>query len=295
LGELTALGAALMWALTSVFFTLAGRAVGSAVVNRVRLVMGLVLLALTHLVLIGELVPMGAAPERWFWLSISGVIGLVIGDALLFQAFVLIGARLSMLLMALVPVISTLVAWFALGEHLRLIELLAIVITIGGIAWVVLERGAPRQIRMDRVYLKGLLVGFGGACGQALGLVASKQGLMGDFPVLSGVLMRMLAAVVVIWMWAALRGEARASLKALQDRRVLRDIFGGSFVGPYVGVWLSLIAVRLAPVGIASTLMALAPVLLLPLDRWVFGQRVTWRAVLGTCVAMVGVAMIFLS
>lgn len=198
MGELAALGGALMWALTSVFFTFAGRAVGSAVVNRVRLVMGLVMLGLTHLVLMGELVPLGAAPERWFWLSLSGVIGLVIGDALLFQAFVLIGARLSMLLMAMVPVISTLVAWFALGEHLRMIELLAIVITVAGIAWVVLERGAPQQVRLDKNYLRGVLVGLGGACGQALGLVFSKQGLRGDFPVLSGVLIRMLVAVLVI-------------------------------------------------------------------------------------------------
>jgi drug/metabolite transporter (DMT)-like permease len=295
LGELSALGAALMWALTSVFFTLAGRKAGSMVVNRGRLLIAALLLSGTHLALLGTPIPLGATSERWFWLSLSGVIGLVIGDALLFQAFVLVGARISMLLMALVPVISTLVAWFALGEHLRLIELLAIAVTVGGIAWVVLERGTPREVRRDRDYLNGLLAGVGGACGQALGLVTSKQGLLGDFPVISGVLMRALAAVVVIWLWAALQGKVGQSLRALRDWGVLRDVLGGSFVGPYVGVWLSLVAVRWAPVGIASTLMALAPILLLPMERWIFRGRLTWRAVIGTTVSMVGVAMIFMS
>lgn len=293
MGELSALGAALMWALTSVFFTLAGRKVGSMVVNRGRLIIAALLLSATHLVLLGSPIPLGAGSGRWFWLSLSGVMGLVIGDALLFEAFILVGPRISMLLMAMAPVISTLVAWFALGEHLRLIELLAIALTVVGIAWVVLERGAPAEIRLDRNYLRGLLAGLGGAFGQALGLVTSKQGLMGDFPVLSGVLIRALAAVAVIWFWAALRGQVGDSFRQLGDWGVFRDIFGGSVVGPYVGVWLSLVAVRWAPVGIASALMALAPILLLPMDRWIFRGRVTWRAVLGTAVSMVGVALIF--
>jgi drug/metabolite transporter (DMT)-like permease len=68
---------------------------------------------------------------------------------------------------------------------------------------------------------------------------------------------------------------------------------GGAFFGPFVGVWLSLLAVRNAPVGIASTLMALSPIILIPLDHWVFDEKISLRSVVGTIVALGGAAVIF--
>ena len=110
-GEIAALATAFCWSLTSTFFSIAGRAVGSVVVNRARLVLAVFFLALTHLLIQGELLPVHAEPSRWWWLGCSGIIGLALGDSCLFQALVLVGPHLSMLLMSLVPVVSTLVAW----------------------------------------------------------------------------------------------------------------------------------------------------------------------------------------
>jgi drug/metabolite transporter (DMT)-like permease len=294
LGELAALGTSVCWSFTSVFFTLAGRVVGSGAVNRIRLLLAIAFLAVSHVVLYGELVPLGAAPERWLWLGLSGIVGLVIGDAFLFQAFVWIGPRLSMLLMALVPVISTLLAWLFLGEVLNGTQILAIVVTVGGVAWVILDRSGDGSVfRPEKGYLVGILFGLAGATGQAVGLIMAKKGLAGEFSALSGTLIRMIVATFVLWAITVLQGHARETFrKARENRPALRHIVGGAFFGPFLGVSFSLVAVQATEVGIASTLMSLAPVFLLPISRTVFGERFSWRAIAGTLIAILGVTLL---
>lgn len=295
MGELAALATAVLWTLTSIFFTIGGREVGSVVVNRARLVLAVIFLMLTHLILQGTLFPLFVEPERWFWLGLSGIVGLVVGDAFLFQAFVLVGPRLSMLMMSLVPVISALIAWVFLGERLSWLEIGAVSLTVGGIAWVVLERDDNPVEADRRQYMLGILAGLAGAVGQALGLVAAKKGLAGDFSVLSGVLLRMAVAAVVMWALAAVQGQIRPTLSALRHNPyALKMIVAGSVVGPFLGVWVSLIAVNLARVGIASTLMALTPILILPVAHWIFKEKISARAIFGTAIALMGVALIFM-
>lgn len=308
LGETAGLITALFWAFTSIFFTLAGREVGSRTVNRIRLLMAVPLLALIHLFTQGALIPLNASTTRWGWLAVSALAGLVIGDGLLFYAFTQIGARLSMLLMALNPIIGALLAWGFLGERLRPVELAGIALSVTGVAWVVMERRRPPRARsvlakgatqaidpLDRTYLLGVLCGLGAATGQAVGLVLSKQGMRGGFPSLSASLMRVMVATVATWIGAAVRRDARTSFRALRDRRTLSFVVGGTLVGPVFGMTLSLVAVKFSQVGIASTLMALSPVLMLPLSHWIFGERITWRAAVGTLIAMAGVALLFMT
>jgi drug/metabolite transporter (DMT)-like permease len=294
LGEIAALATGILWAFTSVFFTLAGRRVGAVVVNRTRLLAALLFLTLTHTVLQGKLFPLPIEPQRFFWLSVSGIIGLALGDAALFHALVLVGPRITTLLMAAVPVISTFLAWAFLGERLTSFELLAVGITVGGIAWVVAEKRSNSVGQEGKQYALGILAGLGGAVGQAVGLVTAKKGLTGDFPPISGVVIRMVAATAVMWLWTLLKGEGRSTIQRARSGKALLLIVAGAFVGPFLGVWLSLIAIDSTLVGLASTLMALTPIFVIPLVRIVFHERVSIRAVLGTLVAMVGVAMIFM-
>jgi len=299
LGELAALTTAFCWSFTSIFFTLAGRQAGSVVVNRVRLVLAVIFLMLTHQLWLGAALPLNAEPYRWFWLGLSGVVGLVLGDAFLFQAYVWIGPRLSMLMMSLVPVISTALAWTFLTETLGLSQLIGITLTVGGIAWVVLERTGHRKKQNHTPdnpnYLRGILFGLGAATGQASGLILAKQGLGGDFPALSGNLIRMLTATAVMWSITLVSGQAGATLRRITHRnQTLLLVTGGAITGPFLGVWLSLVAIQLTEVGIASTLMALTPVLLLPVGYFFFKEQISWRAVLGTIVAIAGVATLLL-
>lgn len=296
LGELAALGTSLMFSATSTQFTLAGRKVGGWALNRTRLVLAVLFLLLAHWVTRTPL-PLSAGIQRWFWLALSGVIGLVIGDAFLFQAFIWIGPRLAMLMMSLAPIIATLLARIFLAETLSFWQVVAIVVTLSGIAWVVLEgnnrRGQP--IQKESNYRRGILYSLGAATGQATGLVTAKLGLGGNFPALSGTLIRMFAAMLAIWILAIFSRQALQTLQTLTaNKSVLALIFGGAFTGPFLGVTLSLYAVQQTEVGIASTLMALPPVFLLPIGHFIFHEHISWQAILGTLIAIAGVAMLFL-
>ena len=293
-GEIAAIVVAIFWSFTSIFFTIAVKYVGSIVVNQLRLILSCILLMITHLFIFGNLAPIGAEPFRWWWLGLSGCIGLVIGDGMLLQAFAIIGTRISMLLLSLVPIISTLLAWIFLHEFLNIFEIGAIFITIGGISWVVSEKNNSREKLSQKKYLVGILLGIGGAVGQAVGLVIAKKGIVGDFPALSANLIRIISATLLLWIFAIIRGTAIPNLKYLKIKSAVYPIIGGSVFGPFLGVWLSLIAIKYANIGIASTLMALPPIFLLPLTYWIFKEKINLRAFVGTMIAVAGVAVIFL-
>ena len=295
LGEIAGLTTSVCWTFTSVLFTIASQRVGSVVVNRARLLLAFIFLSVTHLAIQGEWLPLQAGADRWFWLGLSGVVGLTLGDLFLFQSYIWIGPRRAMLLLSLAPIMGALMAWGALNETLSPIEIIAVGVTVGGIAWVVLEKENGNGSQTDRRhYWLGTLLGIGAALGQALGLTASKIGMGEDLAPLSATVMRMLVAMLVMWAYTLLRGEAQPTFKALGDKKASLATLGGSFVGPFIGVWLSLVAVKLTPVGIASTLMALPPVLVLPLSYWVFKEKISLQAIAGTAVAIGGVALLFL-
>lgn len=299
IGEFSAIGTALAFSFGSILFTFSGRAVGSALVNRTRLLMAVIFIIALHWALLGEPFPMEATSQQWFWLGLSGFIGFALGDAFLFQAFVMIGPRISMLIMALAPVLAAILAWLFLGESLGLQELIGIAVTVSGIAIVVSEpSGKSKHDDIEhntRHYLFGLLFALGGATGQASGLILSKIGLANDFPALSGNLIRLIVATLLIWLFTAFRGEISSSYRTLKaNPRAMGMLSIAAFTGPAIGVWLSLIAVQKAPVGVASTLMSLTPVFLIPIGYFLFKERISKQAIIGTLLAFVGTAILFL-
>lgn len=269
---------------------------GSVVVNRIRLLAAIFFLTAAHFLLRTPL-PLHASLDRYLWLSLSGVIGLTLGDAFLFQAYLWIGPRLSMLLLSLAPVLAALLAWVFLHETLSTFQVFGILLTLAGVIWVVLERnGNTRQEPTDkRTYSLGILFGLGAATGQALGLITAKNGLGGDFPALSGTLIRMIAAALALWAFTFIRGQAAETVRQVSQRpRVMWFILAGALVGPTLGVTLNLFAIQKITIGVASTLAALPPVILLPVSYFFFKERFGWQAILGTLVAMSGVALLFL-
>lgn len=293
-GELAALGTSLSFAFGSTMFTVAGRRLGSMNVNRTRLVIAAIFLIIAHWITLGSLFPFNAAPERLFWLGLSGVVGLVIGDIFLFRAFVMIGPRLSMLMMSLAPILAAVQAWIFLGEKLTSGQIFGILLTVGGIAWVILERNGKSENAPE--YGRGILFGLGGAIGQATGFVLAKNGVGGgEFSPISANLIRMTAAVIVLWLITLLQGQVKKTISTFfNDRKGMLATMGGAFAGPFLGVSLSLFALQRVEVGVASTLTALPPIFLLPISYFIFKERFGWGAVVGTLVAMAGVAALFL-
>ncbi len=293
-GEAAALATSVLWAFTAIFFTLASLRIGSYTVNRVRLVIAVALLGATHLALYGSFLPLEAGARAWSWLGVSGLVGLTLGDTLLFQSLVELGTQRAMLVMASWPILAALMAFLFLGENLSARELAGVVITLGSIAWVVTggakkrqEEGAPRHL------VRGSILAFGGAACQAAGVLMAKQGLAGELPALSGTVIRMAVATVGLWAVSLFRKDVLEAARKMRDGRGLLYTALGAIFGPFLGVWLSLLAVKYAKVGIAAALMSLPPVLLIPLGKWIFGDKITLRAVLGTIGALSGASLLF--
>ena len=306
-GEIAALGTAFCWAGSSLSFTAAGKRVGSVPLNLIRLVMALAMLSAYVWIVRGRLLPTDASSETWFWLSLSGLAGFTFGDLFLFRALVLLEARLTMLVMTLAPPMAALMAWAALGERLGYWSWLGIATTVGGVALVITERHsdspdsvvaqrgivAPRDRRVRRrISPVGLAMAAIGAIGQALGLVLSKKGI-GTYDAAAATQIRCIAGIAGFVVLFTAAGWWPRVAKAVRHPSGMGYAMLGSAVGPFVGVTLSLVAVQKAPVGIAATIMAISPILLIPTAALIHKERITWRAVAGAVLAVGGVAMLF--
>jgi drug/metabolite transporter (DMT)-like permease len=255
IGELAALATAFFFAMTALIFTSTGRSVGSQVTNRMRLLIALLYLVILNLVLFHEPLPFSAGSSPWLWLGLSGIIGLALGDAFLFQSYVSIGPRLGSLLLSLAPVFGAVIAWIFFGEVLTGLQITGIVLTLAGIGWVVLVHEEPPDTPHGHTR-RGVIFGVLAALGQAAGLVFSKQGMSGDFSPFQANAIRMLWAVLFIWVGAALQGRARATIESIRDKpQVIGLLALGAFVGPVLGVSSSLFAIQHAEIGVASTFM----------------------------------------
>lgn len=299
LGYFAAVGTSLFFSLSSVAFTAAGRKIGSPVVNRVRLVLAFCVVAALHTLAYGTPLPLGAAPERLLLLSISGLIGFVLGDALLFQAYVVIGPRLALLVMSLAPILTALLAWAFLHERLLPIDWIGIALTLSGVVTVVSDRRTGAETTFatpgTRAYWVGLGFALGGAVGQAVGLIFSKQGLVDGFPPLSGNVIRLGAAMIILWTITALTGRVGHTLQRLREHpSTLRLLVLGALLGPVTAVSLALFSLQQIPAGVASTLQSLMPIFMIPVALLFYGERPTRVGLLGTMLALVGIAVLFL-
>ena len=290
-GELAALATALSWAFTGLFFAEAARRLGALRTNLLRLPLALVLLTLAMLASGPDLAALDG--RRLAYLAASGVVGLVIGDLALFEALRRIGPRLALLVMALAPVFAAGAGLVLLHERPGPMALAGIAVTLAGVAWVVGERrDGTDAARHDA---RGIAMALVGAACQGIGLVLAKAGMAGEVPALTGTWVRMAAATGLIWALTVASGRGRGLEVASAVRTAWPYVLGGAVFGPFLGVWMSLVAARLTEVGIAATLMATTPVLVIPLLMVSERYRPTARALTGTAVTVAGVALLFAS
>ncbi len=292
LGEFAALLTAFFWTITSLAFESASNKIGSVAVNILRLVMGFIFLSIFTLIRRGFVLPIDATAENWIWLSLSGLVGFVFGDLFLFKSYTMIGSRFSMLIMTLVPPITAFFSFLILGEKLTLFHYLGMTLTFTGIAMAIFSRPGKGEKLSLKLAPRGILYAFGGAVGQALGLVLSKFG-MKNYDPFAATQIRIIAGIFGYTILVTFLARWISVKKATQNKSGMLLTSLGAFFGPFLGVSFSLIAIKYTEAGIASTIMALVPVFIIIPAVVLFKQKVTIPEVLGAIVSVAGVALFF--
>lgn len=294
IGEIAALLTALCWVGSSVSFEFAGKKVGTLVLNLMRLVVSFFIITVINFFITGGFKNLSIAPDTIGILMLSGLIGFVLGDIFLFQAYIDIGARIAQLIMALSPPLAAILGYFILGETLALIEIIGMLVTMLGIVIVITGREAGSRKLVIRHSAKGILFAFIGAFGQALGLIFSKIGVRSLNPFVATQI-RIVAGILGFILIITYTRNWKKFFNTFKWRSVMTGITIGSLFGPVVGVSLSLTAVKYTSTGIASTLMALTPILIIPVSVLFLKEKVKPNEIIGALIGVLGVAIIFLA
>ena len=296
-GEFMALLTAFCWTGTAIAFEFAGKRIGSLTMNFIRLIIAFIFYVGYSTIIFGTAFPVGFSLESWGWLALSGLVGFVIGDFMLFQAFVDIGARTSLVIMSMWPAIAALLAWLFLGEKMNLLDWTGLTMVTAGIVIVISSSKDGRVKRKGKKKLsmpvRGVFLAIGGAVGQAVGMVFSKIGMQ-DQDAFSSSYIRVIAATVGFALLFTFTNRWRKLFTAFKDVKAVAITSLGAFAGPFLGVSFSLMAIQYTATGVASTIMAINPILIIPLSVIFFKEKVTWKEVAGAIITVAGVMMFFI-
>ncbi len=307
IGEIISLIVAVSWTFSAWYADKASRRIGSMETNVIRLVLATIFLSALLWITIGHPYPVFADGKAWLWLGLSALVGYVFGDYCLFNSYLCIGPRLGQLMMTIAPPMAAIAGWLMLGESMSWKSILAMAVTLCGIGISILSRGEKHQLKLD-IPLKGILLGIGAGTGQGVGLVLSKIGMehyaaavpadasaaMRSMLPFASTLIRAIIGAIGFFILLSLGGGIKSLGKAVKDRQGMKYATLLTIFGPALGVSLSLMAVRYANAGIASTLMALAPVLIIAPDVLINKHKIKLKEIIGVLVSISGVAMFFL-
>jgi drug/metabolite transporter (DMT)-like permease len=298
LGETAAVVTSCFSTACSLLFTSAGKRIGSLSVNAYRTVMAVGLLILAHAILMGTILP-SASNAQWFWMGVSGIIGLGVGDSGLYAAYVMIGPRRSVLVMSLSPIFASMGAYLMLGEVMPELAIFGIAMTMAGVVVVMLEEEERAEVPLSKkLKWYGLFSALIGAACQGVGLVFSKKGIglnpSTTLNPLSAALMRLILGALSVWIVLLLAGKLPELREAVRSKEGISHTAAGAFLGPFLAVTFSMIAVTYTQTGVAQTLMSLTPILIIPAIWIRYKQRTSWRGILGAGIAVIGVSILFL-
>ena len=292
-GEFAALLVAVFWTITALAFESATLKVGSIAVNLIRLVFGFVFLSLLTLITRSMMFPTDASGFNWLWLSVSGLIGFVLGDLFLFKSYPMVGSWFAMLVMTLAPPIAAIFGFIILGERMEWLSLLGMLVTLAGISLTIFGKKRKGEKFTLNKPAKGVLYAFIGALGQGLGIVFSKLG-MDDYDPFASTQIRIITGIVGFSLIITLSGRWENIQKALKHKKGMTSIVTGSFFGPFLGVSFSLVAIKYTQTGIASTIMAMVPILIIPPSILLFKHKITIREMIGAVLGVAGVVLFFI-
>jgi drug/metabolite transporter (DMT)-like permease len=306
IGELISIGVAFSWTATALLSEFGSKRLGNLTLNVLRMGLALLFSLVLFGMVTGSMLPPGASTEAAGWMLLSGLVGYVIGDFCLFQCYIIIGSRYGQLFMTLAPLSAALMAWVTLGQQMTGKSVIAMLVTLWGIGISVLGRGDHHKISL-KLPVNGVLYAIGAAVCQGVGLVLSKIGMdhyevsmMAETGIpewlipFSANFYRCIAGIIGFSLLLFYRDGMAPLREAVHDKKGLSVATATTIFGPFVGVGFSLMAVQYTAAGIASTLMAMTPIIIILPSYWLFHEKITWRSVIGAVISVLGVSLFFL-
>lgn len=296
IGQLLGLLTAVCWAQNSLVYRFLGTKVGSDAVAHVRMWIALPAIILLAYFIEGSFFPTSLSAQTYLVLFASGVIGYFITDLMLFQAYVWLGARESMVIMTLSPVATAIFSYFLFAERLKPMQMLGILLTILGVITMVVGgkkiKGGENE---ERQKTKGMTFAILASIMQSVSFLLAKFALESTGPVSTNLLRNVGGLMAFILYSFVIKRNAKAHFKAFKNPKWLALLFLAAMLGPVIGMSSQMKAFTLAPVGIVTTITQTTPILLLPVDKFILKKKITASSLLGTFVSIIGVGILFLA
>lgn len=291
------------WTVGTHSFTAASRLASPLSVNRVRLLYALILITIIASTVFGiSLSNLLTGPDwmQWFWLGISGVIGLTIGDYFSFSAYKLIGGSKASLFSALAPVAALLLGMVLLGESLNWVGLIGMAVSVSGILWFVGEQNRKQHLHLQiskADVFKGVLFAALGSVSQGLGLVCARKGLIqpGDFHLhpVHATWIRMGIGTGVTYLIGLFRTNLLMEFKHISFNTTrVKPVLLGTVFGPVLGVTMSMVAVTHLEVSLAQTIFSLLPISVMVSAALLGKEKLTLVSLLAACISIAGVILL---
>jgi drug/metabolite transporter (DMT)-like permease len=238
--------------------------------------------------------------------ALSGLMGIGLGDTAYFQALTRLGTRRTVLVMqCFTAPIAALIEWLWLGTKLNAGEILFIAVILAGVA-VAMAPGEHLEIPHHRL-LEGIGFGLLAALGGALGAVLSRKGYAvafaaGEHPdpgttgyqrVLGGALVPAIILLAAKWRSAHAHGGVFESKTFQISRekwgRIWPWVVGNALAGQTLGVTAMQWALEKTPTGIVTAIIAMTPVVVLPMTRIMDNEKIGMRSLAGAVIGVAGV------
>lgn len=287
MGESLALAAAFGWVGSSVFLERASKETGTLAVNLIRLVIAMLFLGVITYVKRGLVLPLDVTKESFKFLSISGLFGLFLGDFFLYKSYIKIGPRITLLVMTFSPIAVSILSFFILGEKIEEFKVLGMLLTIIGIAIVILKK------KNDKEFSKvGFIYALLAMLGESLGIVFTRLGSI-DYDSFATIQVRTIPAILAFIVYISLKKEWSNIKEGILNKKGMIYIVLGTIVAT-LGVTALVEAMKYANVGIVSTLAATSPILIIPISIIFFKEKVSILEGIGALISFVGITIFFI-
>ena len=287
LGALAALGSAFCWAVSAILFRALGQHVKAQAMN-----LGKGLIAV---VCLGMLAWPGAIPalatRDVLALILSGLLGMTLGDTLYFLTLQHLGARLTLLMGSLIPVVTGAAAIIALGERPSPMAVGGLLATVAGVTFLLWQRAHEAPGAKS---FRGIAFGLSFVAAHAIAILLTKIGAS-DMPTSLATWLRHAASVSGLTVWALASGSLINWMRPLCTPRLAGQLTLAALIGAVAGSWLSVAALKYTDASIATALNSTSPLFVLPLTAWWLKERIGWQSVVGATIAVGGIGLYFYS